>query len=144
MKIQNNRKKANYINFRDFGLPKKVKIPANSIVDIVELTDLSQVANKWEFENKYFEVIPEKEVLEIVADKKMLEVVVAKKAPTTKVKNLFISPREKAKEEEINISKSEVELDKKATVNVVNIISSDPLEKIKEEVEKYKGKTINN
>jgi len=49
MKITNNKNKANYVNFKDNGLPVKIMIPARTTVEILNLNNESQIINKGDF-----------------------------------------------------------------------------------------------
>jgi Na+/phosphate symporter len=59
MKIKNNKNKANYLNFRAGGVPKKIMIPAGKTADISALSNLAQVLNLGDFARGFFEVVEE-------------------------------------------------------------------------------------
>lgn len=57
MRIRNNRNKANYVNFKDNGFPRKVIINAGATVEISSLNELLQIINYRDFNRGFFEVI---------------------------------------------------------------------------------------
>lgn len=57
MRIRNNRKKANFVNFKLDGFAKKVMIPAGKEVEIESLTSETQILNKRDFNLGFFEVL---------------------------------------------------------------------------------------
>lgn len=63
MRIENKKNKANYVNFKDEGNPRKILISAGKTVDIPRLKDMSQIMNLGDFSRGFFEVASEVEVV---------------------------------------------------------------------------------
>jgi hypothetical protein len=57
MRIRNNRKKANFVNFKLDGFAKKVMIPAQKEVEIATLKSETQILNKRDFNLGFFEIV---------------------------------------------------------------------------------------
>jgi len=80
MKIKNKKNTANYVNYKDNGLPMKVMIAGGQTVDIPGLNNVSQIFNSGDFKRGFFEVVNETTV---IAD---VEVAPKKKSSTKKSK----------------------------------------------------------
>lgn len=78
MKIKNKKNTANYVNFKDNGIPMKIMIPGGQTVDIPSLNDVSQIFNSGDFKRGFFEVVNETAVIAVA------EVAPDKKASSTK------------------------------------------------------------
>ena len=63
MRIENKKNKANYVNFKDEGNPRKILIAAGRTVDIPRLKYMSQIINLGDFNRGFFEVASEIEVV---------------------------------------------------------------------------------
>lgn len=100
MKIKNKKNTANYVNFKDNGIPMKVMIAGGQTVDILALNDLSQIFNIGDFRRGFFEVVSETIV---IAD---ADVVHDKKASSTK-KNKTEDSLEKIEKEVKNYTDNE-------------------------------------
>ena len=96
MTISNNKKKANYLNFRVGGAPKKIMIAAGKSVNIAEITSLSQIINMGDFNRGFFSVI-EEAVKEVVN--------VDKKNEISSSYNVFIQQKTKINQEIAQIKK---------------------------------------
>jgi len=84
MKIKNNKNKANYLNFRAGGVPKKIMIPAGKTADISALSNLAQVLNLGDFTRGFFEVVEEvKAVVKPAKDSKKKKATKKKKSEDT-------------------------------------------------------------
>ncbi len=59
MKVRNTKNKANCVNFRDNGFPKKITISAGATVDIPSLINVSQIINQGDFNRGFFEIVEE-------------------------------------------------------------------------------------
>lgn len=59
MKIKNKKNKANCVNFKDNGFPRKIIIPAGATADIPNLIIVSQIINQGDFERGFFEIVEE-------------------------------------------------------------------------------------
>lgn len=57
MRIRNNRKKANFVNFKVDGFAKKVMIPAEKEVEVKDLLSEAQILNKRDFNLGFFEIV---------------------------------------------------------------------------------------
>lgn len=79
MKIKNTKNKANYLNFRVNGVPKKIMIPAGKVVQIPTLTKLSQILNEGDLNRGGFEAIAEAPTPEVKEAKKEKKATKAKK-----------------------------------------------------------------
>jgi len=57
MRIENKKAKANYVNYKSSGIPKKVEIQAGKIADIPAIINVSQIINFGDFQRGFFEII---------------------------------------------------------------------------------------
>ncbi len=80
MKIKNKKNTANYVNFKDNGIPMKIMIAGGKTVDIPALTNVSQIINIGDFNRGFFEVVNETTVIAAV------ETTTEKKTSTKKSK----------------------------------------------------------
>jgi hypothetical protein len=99
MKIKNKKNSANYVNFKDNGIPKKIIIAAGVTANIPALTKVSQITNYGDFKRGFFEIVDEAPVNTVV-------VATEKKAETTKKK----STSTKKKKDEDSLEKVEKEV----------------------------------
>ena len=80
MKIKNKKNTANYVNFKDNGIPVKIMIAGGQTLDIPALTNASQIFNSGDFKRGFFEVVSETTTIAVS------ETAPEKKASTKKVK----------------------------------------------------------
>ena len=87
MKIKNKKSSANYVNFKDNGNPRKLRIAAGTIVDIPTITKATQIINFGDFKRGFFEIVSEisSEVVENT-DKIFYKKTTSKKSISTKNK----------------------------------------------------------
>ena len=83
MKIKNNRNKANYVNFKDGGIPKKIIIQAGKTADVPGIAKVSQIINLGDFDRGFFEVV--KEII-VKAEKPVAKKKASKKKASKKKK----------------------------------------------------------
>ena len=57
MRIKNNKKKYNYVNYKVGGIAKKALIQAGSIIDLPFLKSFSQILNVKDFNLGFLEVV---------------------------------------------------------------------------------------
>lgn len=74
MRIINKRKKANYLNFKVNGTSQKVLIPANSIVEVALIQNMSQITNFGDFQRGFFAIIEDTKPAEAVKISKKTKV----------------------------------------------------------------------
>jgi len=103
MKIKNKKNKANYLNFRANGVPKKILIQAGRTADIKGLNNLNQVINSGDFERGFFEIV-EEQVVEKPAEKD------TKKETSKKATKKKFSKKKSKKKESDSLEKIEKEV----------------------------------
>lgn len=59
MKIKNKKNKANCVNFKDNGFPRKTIISAGATANILGLDNVSQIINIGDFNRGFFEIVEE-------------------------------------------------------------------------------------
>lgn len=88
------------MNYKVAGLSKKSLIPAGSIAEILDITDLSQIINIGDFNRGFFEVVKETEVKET-------EVKIKEKASPKRKKSKVEDSLEKVEKEVRNYTDKE-------------------------------------
>lgn len=88
MKIKNKKNSANYVNFRDNGIPRKIMVGAGVTVNIIALTNVSQITNYGDFKRGFFEILEEESVEVVVSEKENKEVIISKERVSKKNKKI--------------------------------------------------------
>ncbi len=90
MIIENKKNKANYVNFKESGVCRKILIPAQKIINIKEIINKTQIINQGDFQRGFFAII--EEVVE------MKEEIVIKISEKVKFKDAFEEIKKEVRE----------------------------------------------